>query len=146
MKTFESSENTAAPATCRTGEPRDDEGKANLHYELARAALEQGDFAAAADEALACVGLNHHQPRVHYLAGLALLWLGRVDEAEQSLLEAVAQNPLYHAAHLALARLYHKHRQDLFRLGEHQLLAVKAERALRAARCAPGREACFQVC
>lgn len=102
----------------------------DIHYGVACVAMEQRDFETAAAEALASVARTPHQPAAHYLAGVALIRLGRIDEAEASLLTAVEQQPAYPAAHLALAHLYLRYRQDLFRLGEHRLLAAKASRLL----------------
>ncbi len=102
----------------------------DFHYGVACVAMEQRDFTTAASEALASVARTPRQPAAHYLAGVALIHLGRIDEAEAALLTAVNQQPAYPAAHLALAHLYHRYRQDFFRLGEHRVLAAKAARLL----------------
>jgi tetratricopeptide (TPR) repeat protein len=104
----------------------------DAHYQLAREALCRRDYTTAAGAAVASTMRHSHHPEAHYLAGLAYLQLGLIDEAEESLLEAVRQRPIYPDAHLKLAYIYRKHRLDFFRLGEHQLLAAKAERAMRA--------------
>jgi TolA-binding protein len=104
----------------------------DAHYQLACEALCRRDYTTAAAEAMASTLRHRHHPEAHFLAGLALLRMELIDEAEQALLEAVRQRPVYPEAHLKLAYIYRKYRLDFFKLGEHQLLATKAERAMRA--------------
>lgn len=105
-------------------------GSQDSHYRSACEAICQGDFTTAASEALACTILKRHYPTAHYIAGVALLRLGLIDEAEEALLTAVEQQPVFPEAHQKLAFIYRKHRQDFFRMGEHQLQAARAERVL----------------
>lgn len=100
-------------------------------FDLACVALERGDFVSAVAEARACVEDNNHHPRAHYVAGVALIWLGRHDEGEEALLTAVEQDPLLPAAHRALASFYGTHRKDFFLHGRHRVLEMKAIEALR---------------
>lgn len=107
------------------------------HFRRARQALARGDYTTAAVAALTSARRHHHHPEAHFLAGFALLRLDLIDAAEGALLEAVRQRPAYPEAHLRLAYIYRKHRVDFFKVGEHQQLAVKAERTIRG-----GRNAC----
>jgi TolA-binding protein len=109
---------------------RSADGTEDIHYQLACEAICQGDYTTAASEALSCTVLHPYYPSAHYIAGVALLKLGLIDEAEEALLTAVEQQPAFPEAHMKLAHIYRKHRLDFFRLGEHQLLASKAERTI----------------
>jgi Flp pilus assembly protein TadD len=104
--------------------------KRDAHYQQAREALCRRDYTTAAAEAVASTMLHSHHPDAHFLAGVALLQLGLIDEAEEALLEAVDQRPAFPEAHLKLAYIYRKYRMDFFKLGEHLLMAAKAERTM----------------
>ncbi|MFA6961334.1 MAG: tetratricopeptide repeat protein [Opitutaceae bacterium] len=134
MNTLETTRDAVASVMYRTDDRDTDAVKNDAHYQQACDALCRGDFATAAAEAGASTTLHRHHPAAHFLAGVALLGLGLIDEAEEALLEAVSQQPVYPEAHLKLAHIYRKHRQDFFRLGEHQMLAAKAERMIRERR------------
>jgi tetratricopeptide (TPR) repeat protein len=101
------------------------------HYLQACEALVRRDFTTAASEAVASTMVRRYNPTAYFMAGLALLQLELIDDAEQALIEAVRQEPIFPEAHLKLAYIYRKYRMDFFLFGEHRQLAVKAERELR---------------
>lgn len=137
MNTFAATETDTASFLFQSHERSRGEGRAEAHYQAAREAIRKGDFATAASESLASAILRVHHPAAHYLAGMALLKLGLVDEAEEALLEAVRQAPVFPEAHHGLAILYHKHRLDFFRMGEHQQLAAKTAGLIGEGRAEP---------
>ena len=78
---------------------------------LARSALAEKDFETAVEHAKASVGLLFHQPRGHYILGIALWRLGRWREAEAALIQCVHQAPLFAAAFRILGEIAkHQHR------------------------------------
>uniref|UniRef100_UPI0025FA113B tetratricopeptide repeat protein n=1 Tax=uncultured Thiohalocapsa sp. TaxID=768990 RepID=UPI0025FA113B len=98
---------------------------------LARALLMQRGRAEAALAAVSdALGLVYQNPRGHYLRGAALMRLGRLAEARAAFETAVAQNPVFPAAHRRLARLAWRAGDDAG--AEHQLGLAKA--ALRRIR------------
>ncbi len=78
----------------------------------------------ALDAISASLGLVYHNPRGHYLCGVALQRLQRQQEAIKAFEVAIVQNPVYPAAHHRLSRLYKK--SDLAKSREHQGLARAA--------------------
>lgn len=99
---------------------------ADASFALARALLMQRGRAEEALQAVSdALGLVYHNPRGHYLRGAALMRLGRREEAKAAFGTAVAQNPVFPAAHRRLARL-------AWRAGD----AAAAERQLGLARAA----------
>ena len=93
----------------------------------------------ALDAASACVGLAYHNPLAHYHRALALRRLGRKDEAIASLQVALAQNPVFPAAHQLLAEIY-RGREQLAQAAEHRGYAEAARQridAFRAGRALP---------
>lgn len=130
MKTLQTTK-TVHISLGETGELTPGSRDPALRFGRAREALRRGDYTEAAYESLAAVTLRPFLPEAHYLAGVALLRLGLVDEAEQSLLEVVAQKADHAGAHLALAHIYGRLRLDFFRLGKHRHLAAMAARGQR---------------
>ncbi|SMF97097.1 Tetratricopeptide repeat-containing protein [Methylomagnum ishizawai] len=86
---------------------------------------------AALDSALAAIGLIYHNPLAHCLCAIALRRLGREDEAIAELNTALAQNPVFPAAHRLLAGLY-RHRGKLGKASEHRALARAARQRIAA--------------
>jgi predicted AlkP superfamily phosphohydrolase/phosphomutase/tetratricopeptide (TPR) repeat protein len=100
---------------------------------LARVHSRRGEHRKALDQAIAAVGLLHHQPHAHYLCARSLAALGRQVEAITSLWLALEQNPVYPAAHRLMARLQRQQgRREQAR--EHLLLARTSVERLRAYR------------
>jgi len=83
-----------------------DPTNAAAHLGIARALIPQRRFDEVLAEATAAVGLLYHQPQAHFIAGLALWYLKRFEEAESEFQTAIAQNPVFPEAHRRLARLY----------------------------------------
>jgi hypothetical protein len=89
----------------------------------------EGALAAVSD----ALGLVYQNPRGHYLRGVALMRLGGPAEARAAFETAVAQNPVFPAAHRRLARL--AWRAGDAAAAEHQLgLAKAALRRIREVR------------
>ena len=78
---------------------------------------------------MAAIGLIYHNPKAHYLCGLALQRLGRTQEAMQAFHTALAQNPVFPDAQRALARLHTK-RFEHSQAAQHEQLAQAAEQRI----------------
>lgn len=93
--------------------------------------LSQRDKAGLAlDAATNCLGLTYHNPRAHLLCGIALQRLGRPKEARQSYEAALAQNPVFPAAHRRLAQVYRINMGDYDKANEHMALADVAKQRI----------------
>jgi len=99
-------------------------GRVHLKRKRPREALAEG---------MAAIGLVFHNPQAHYLCGKALARLGRRDEAITALTTALAQNPVYPAAHRLLAAIY-RHRLQLALALQHRALARAATARIKAFR------------
>ncbi|VAW76445.1 hypothetical protein MNBD_GAMMA13-1025 [hydrothermal vent metagenome] len=66
---------------------------------------QKGQQRQALEAAAACLGLAYHNPRVHFLCGIALEQLGRFNDAQHAYKTALAQNPVFPAAHRRLSCL-----------------------------------------
>ena len=91
----------------------------------------------ALDAALASVGLIYHNPIAHFYCALARRRLGRKDEAITSLQVALAQNPVFPAAHRCLADIYRR-RECVGKANEHRSLAEAAEQRIAAFKAGGG--------
>ena len=91
----------------------------------------------ALDAALASIGLIYHNPIAHYFCALARRRLGKKDEAITSLQVALAQNPVFPAAHRLLADIYRR-REQLDKAVEHSNLADAAEKRIEAYKAGGG--------
>ena len=91
----------------------------------------------ALDAALASIGLIYHNPIAHYFCALARRRLGKTDEAITSLQVALAQNPVFPAAHRLLADIYRR-REQLDKAVEHSNLADAAENRIEAYKAGGG--------
>ena len=112
------------------------------HLGLAKSLLPQRKFKDALSHATAAAGLFYHQPQAHFLAGLALARLGRYQEARDSMLQAVSQNPVFPQAHRRLSRLYDGPLGNPDKAEEHRLLEASAKQRLadyRAGKPLPAR-------
>ena len=95
----------------------------------------------ALEEAMAAAGLLYHNPRAHYLAGVALHRMGRVEDAVKALRTAVTQNPAFPLAHRRLAHIFDQRLHEPEHAAEHLALADAARQrleALRAGEAQPG--------
>ncbi len=97
------------------------------HLGLARVASHRGDWATAARAAQTCIGQNFHNPRAHYLVGMALARLGQTAPAIESLRQAVTVAPLLATAHRELARVL-RQQGDAEGARRHRDLAREAQR------------------
>jgi predicted AlkP superfamily phosphohydrolase/phosphomutase/tetratricopeptide (TPR) repeat protein len=88
----------------------------------------------AAECALNSLGLKYHSPLGHYLLGLALHRLGRLDEAVTALHLAVTQNPLFPEAHERLAHIFLRRLKDAETAEQHRELAREGRARIRAFR------------
>ncbi|RMG06117.1 MAG: tetratricopeptide repeat protein, partial [Nitrospirae bacterium] len=82
------------------------------HLGLARTFLGIRKSRDAAIEALSAVGLQYHNPRAHYVLGVALHRMGRIAESVEALRVAITQNPNYTEAYRRLAYIYRKRLND----------------------------------
>jgi len=99
---------------------------------LCRCYLSQrGKSRQALDAATHCLGLAYHNPRAHYLCGVALHRLGRVQEAREAFETAIAQNPNMPAAHRRLAQLYRLWLRNTRKADEHAALARQARQRIQ---------------
>ena len=89
-----------------------DPDNAEAHLGLARTFLGVRKNRDAAGKALNAVGLLYHNPRAHYVLGVALHRMRRIPEAVEALRVAVSQNPNYPEAYRRLAYIYGKRLND----------------------------------
>ncbi|MGI9515451.1 MAG: alkaline phosphatase family protein [Pirellulaceae bacterium] len=95
----------------------------HVHLGLCRSYLARSKNRLAMNEALSTVSLMYHYPMAHYLLGIALDRLNRIEEAVQALQVAIAQNPNFREAHLRLSRIFRRHYGDSVQAAEHRQLA-----------------------
>jgi predicted AlkP superfamily phosphohydrolase/phosphomutase/tetratricopeptide (TPR) repeat protein len=88
----------------------------------------------AAECALSALGLKYHNPLGHYLLGIALHRLGRLDDSVTALHMAIAQNPLFPEAHQRLAHIYDRRLKDSETAAQHRELAREGRARIRAFR------------
>lgn len=74
----------------------------------------------AASNALASVGLLHHNPNGHHLLGIALHRIGRIEAAVDALKVCVTQNPNHVPAHRRLMYIYERRLKDLEQAAAHR--------------------------
>ncbi|MCB1096448.1 MAG: alkaline phosphatase family protein [Verrucomicrobiae bacterium] len=108
--------------------------KVNPHARLglARLHLHVGRNSEAAAEAFAAAGQMFHNPKAHFLGGIALNRLGEVERAVESLHTSITQNPVQPAAHRTLASIYHLQLGNLEKAKEHRKLGREAQKRLRS--------------
>ncbi len=97
-----------------------DSDNAHAHLGLARVGLGLRRNFEAASDALTSVGLIYHNPAGHFLLGVALHRIGRVQHAAEALQVCVAQNPNFLPAHRRLALLYSHRLKDPQKAKEHR--------------------------
>jgi tetratricopeptide (TPR) repeat protein len=95
---------------------------------------QRGKVEKALKAGMACLGLTYHHPRAHFLCGVALQRLGRARDAQRAFETAIAQNPIFPAAHRRLARLYRLPLGDPDKANEHIVLARAAAKRITAFR------------
>lgn len=98
---------------------------------LCRCYLSQRDKSQQAlDAATTCLGLAYHNPRAHFLCGVSLQRLGRVQEARDAFETAVSQNPVFPVAHRRLAQLYRFWLRNNTKAEKHSELAELAKKRM----------------
>jgi len=100
------------------------------HLGLARAALGEHDYGAAVEHAADSIGLLYHQPRAHYLMGLAHYGAGDWREAEQSFLTAAQQAPLMTVNYRMLGDIAREFKNDFEEATQYFSLIREARRRL----------------
>jgi tetratricopeptide (TPR) repeat protein len=108
-----------------------DDENAHVHCGLARVYLARRQDRKAAAAALRAIGLLYQYPAAHFTLGVALHRMGRVSEAEQALLVAIAINPNYAAAHERLAALYEEHPAQPRKAEEQRRIAAEIRSGAR---------------
>ncbi len=98
---------------------------------LAASQLPRRQNRAALDNAMAAVGMVYHFPQAHHLAGIALHRLGRIKDAVNALNVAVAQNPVFPAAHARLAKIYENRLKNSEKAAWHFGQAKDAKQRIR---------------
>lgn len=119
-----------------------DSDNAQAYLGLARLGLVQRRNFEAAGNALTSIGLLYHHPAAHFLLGVALHRLGRIEAAVEALQVCLAQNPNFLPAHRRLVLLYERRLNQPERAETHrqQIRAVQALRKQQAsARLAAGQ-------
>lgn len=91
---------------------------------------QRGQQRQALEAATTCLGLAYHNPRAHFLCGVALQRLGRINDARRAYETALAQNPVFPAAHRRLARLYRIPLGAPNKANEHIILARAAQKQI----------------
>ena len=120
-----------------------DEDSAPAYTGLCCSLLGRRQNMMGAGAALKSVGLTYHNPRAHFLLGVALHRMGRLPRAVEALNVAVAQNPNYVAAHRRLAHIYAKRLKDPDSAAAHRRLADEARQRIkdiRSGRIKPARD------
>ncbi len=107
-----------------------DADNAAAHLGLARTLLYQKRVIEAAAHGLKAVELDYHNPRTHFIYGVALHRCGHPAWAADAFLEAVRQAPLFPGAHRRLAGLYAGALRDPERAARHRELALRAVGAI----------------
>ena len=96
---------------------------------LARCLLEKGRLREAADAALDAVGLKYELPGAHFVLGVALARMGRIDRAIQALEACLTLAPNTAAAHTWLALIHEQATRDPFLAAHHRDAARQASAA-----------------
>jgi len=86
----------------------------------------------AVEAALEGLGLRYHNPRGHFLLGVALHRIGKVHEAVEALKIAISQNPLYIDAHERLAYILENRLNDSISAERHRQLARESKARIEA--------------
>ncbi|MDP0499829.1 MAG: alkaline phosphatase family protein [Verrucomicrobiota bacterium JB022] len=106
-----------------------DPDDAEAHLQLSRAQYLLGEDYISATHALTSLQLNYFNPRAHYAYGAALVRLGHLEWAVETLEVAVQQARHYPEAHELLAAIYADHLQQPIKAKAHQALAAEAREA-----------------
>ncbi len=108
-----------------------DPENSDAHRLLCSLYLKQRKDRDALEAGLRAVGLQFHNPVVHYMIGVALHRMGRVVEAVEALKVATIQNPNYPDPHRRLAYIYKRRLKDDVLADRHRRLAKEASERLK---------------
>ena len=108
-----------------------DPENAEAHLGLCQSYLHVRKNVEAAEAALTAIGLRYHNPRGHFLLGIALHRLGRIDQAIEALTVAMTQNPYYPEAYRRLAYIYQHRLKDHVLAEKYRALAEKSSERSR---------------
>lgn len=111
------------------------------HLGLARAALGRQEFGDAAGHALTSIGLLFHQPRAHYLLGVAYYRAGDWENAEHAFLISVRQAPLLAANYRMLSEIARYCKKDIGEAVQYRSFVREALKRRRELAVKKGTEA-----
>jgi len=114
-----------------------DSDNAYAHAGLAQVCLEVRRNYEAADFALTAIDLLYHHPFPHFLLGVALHRLGKIDHALEALHVSLMQNANFLPAHRRLAYIYKVRLKDFTRAAAHREKYREGMVRLRTQRTAP---------
>jgi tetratricopeptide (TPR) repeat protein len=103
---------------------------AEAYRGLALAHLHRSRNQDAVRAALDAVARIYFDPVSHFVLGVALHRLGKIQRAVEALKVAVAQNPNYPQAHRRLSSIYRNHLDDVENAAMHHALAAEASRRI----------------
>lgn len=89
-----------------------DPDHADAHLGLCQTYLSVGKNMKAAETAFTSIGLRYHNPKAHFLLGVILHRMGRIDKSVEALSVAISQNPHYPQAYRRLAYIYLRRLKD----------------------------------
>lgn len=108
-----------------------DQENAEAHLGLCQSFLSLKRNRDAAEKALSAVGLLYHNPKGHFLLGVALHRIGRTYQAIEALKVAISQNPNHYDAHKRLAYIYKHRLKDDEIADKHSQLAKEAKERIK---------------
>ena len=108
-----------------------DPENAEAYLGLGRLYLKVRSNSEAAEAALTAVGLRFHNPKGHFVLGVALHRIGRIYEAINALRVAISQSPDYPDAHRRLSYIYKNRIRDEAKAEEHKRLAKEAKKRIQ---------------
>ena len=111
-----------------------DPENAEAHLGLSQCYLYTKRARKAAESALASLGLKYHNPKGHFLLGIALHRIGRIEQAVDALNVAVSQNPLYTQAYKRLASIAENRLKDRSLAERYRKLAEESKIKIEAFR------------
>jgi predicted AlkP superfamily phosphohydrolase/phosphomutase/tetratricopeptide (TPR) repeat protein len=109
-----------------------DPESAEAHLGLSECYLYTKRARKAAESALASLGLKYHNPKGHFLLGIALHRIGRIAQAVDALKVAVSQNPLYTQAYKRLASIVENRIKDPLSAERYRQLAAESKIKMEA--------------
>ena len=102
------------------------------HLGLCQIYLNKKRNTEAAEAALSAVGLRFHHPKGHFLLGVALHRIGRIEQAIEALSVAISQNPYYPTAYRRLAYIYRHRLRDNVLAEKYRALAEESSERIKA--------------